>query len=228
MSNKNIKFFRSNHLNPLNPLLLACKLLLSSSFILFFYSGCAVGPLVNGTSARSLNKGHYRLDSSLVVYPDSSGDSMNFTPVVRFLYGLNRSWDLGLQTELKTVTLSSKYSFMDSQKADGLSLAGIGGIVFAGSELSYFVGGIASYLYRGIEPYIACRYNLVNYDREFFDGSFFFRSPDLHFSFVSFHGGLLYWWTPVVAWGGELVAWSPDSLPTNRNVMVSFQISFLF
>lgn len=193
-----------------------------------FLSSCAVGPLINGDSARSLDRGEYRLDSTLVGYSDSSGEGVVFTPMLRFSYGLTPTWDTGFQTELKTMTLTSKYTFIDSKKEAGVSLAALLGLVYAGSELSYFGGGILSYLVRGVEPYLALRYNLVNYDREFFDAAFFEEPPDLHFGFVSANFGFLYWWTESVAWGGEVVAWSSSSLATKRSTMASFQISFLF
>lgn len=196
--------------------------------VCFGCSSCAIGPLTNGGTARSLGRGHYRIDSTLVNYLESGNSSVVQTPVIRLTYGLTPSWDLGIQTELNTFTINSKHNFIDSGKNTGISLAALLGIALGGSELSYSAGGIVSYLFSSSEPYMVLRYNLVNFDQELYNSAFFESPPDLHFSFVSANIGYLYWWTQSVALGGEIILWSPQSFPAKPHSMVSVQISFVF
>jgi hypothetical protein len=183
-----------------------------SSFFSLFISllfgliltGCAIAPLNNGLTARGLEGGKLQIDSQFSSYTDKAGDLV-IAPALRALYGVTSRWTVGLQTELKTFTFQTRFSILNSEKEDGLSVAPLGAIVLMGNQFSYYLGLIASYLVSGFEPYITYRYNVVTFDPTQVDPSLFQNIPPFRFDFSSIYVGLKYWITPDLATGGEWI-----------------------
>jgi hypothetical protein len=196
-------------------------------FLIISLSGCAIAPLTSGLTARGLEDGKLEVDSQFSSYTDSSG-SLVVTPNARLLYGVVPHWTVGMMTELKTFTFLVRYSVIDSEKADGFSLAPIAAAVLLGNQFSYYLGFVASYLVQKFEPSLAYRYNLVSFDTSQVDSSLFQLPPPFRFNFSSIHVGLKYWFTPELAGGGE---WIFLTNGANANFVVSnllsIQLSFI-
>lgn len=122
----------------------------SSHFVLLFVfvllTGCAVGPLVNHETARTVGAGQNEFQGGY----GAAGY------VLKWNHGLNEDWDIGLHWESLSVGLRAKYAFVN-QRESGWSGAIAGGI---GSSLGgnhYYADIMTSYLSGAWEPYFTFR-----------------------------------------------------------------------
>ena len=80
---------------------------LLSVILILILSGCALAPLSNSFTARSLKRGRVGLDGGCVI-----ADS-EVIPSLKFAYGISSRFDLGLQYDSYTIGPFGKYSIIN-------------------------------------------------------------------------------------------------------------------
>lgn len=119
---------------------------LVATFGFLFLSACAVGPLMDHESARTVGAGA----ADLVGGYGMAGF------VGKFNYGLSDRWDLGLQWESLSMGVRIKYGIIDNQ-SKGWSLAAAAGTGFSAGGSHYYGDLMGSYLFGTWEPYTMFR-----------------------------------------------------------------------
>jgi hypothetical protein len=107
--------------------------------------GCAVGPLVNHETARTVGKNEHELIGGYGV----AGY------VVKWNYGMKENLDLGFQYESFSIGLKLKYSFINS--TEGLSLAAAIGTGWSAGGDHRYLDLMSSFKGERIEPYVTIR-----------------------------------------------------------------------
>ena len=151
-------------------------------------SGCALGPLVNHETARSVGNSNHEL----MVGAGQAGW------VGKWNYGLTENLDLGLHYESLSLGVRAKYAFLNSN--NGWSIAGALG---TGSNIggSHSYGDILiSHMSGTWEPYATFRYVSVKTDPvEFRDtntGQVDFTINTPNFTYGHYFVGTRIWFTP--------------------------------
>jgi hypothetical protein len=126
--------------------------------LLSFFAGCAVAPLSNHVTGRSLGKGNSSLDAGTTI----GNGRQPWLPTLKYAIGLNDNLDFGAVYEVISIGLWTKYAFIN-RKEQGFSLAGIGGAGLSGTGEYLYTGPVFSYRFKHVEPYIVSRFNYVRY-----------------------------------------------------------------
>lgn len=155
----------------------------------FLLSGCAVGPLVNHETARTLGKAN----NEVVAGYGSAGY------VLKWNFGLAEKWDIGLHWESLSIGLRAKHSFLlNNETGWSLAVALGTGSSIGGSH--YYGDLMASHLSGAWEPYATFRAVKVKTDPlEFKDedtGETDFKIDSENFSYGQFMAGTRYWFSP--------------------------------
>ena len=74
-------------------------------FVLFFCLSCAIAPVTNHYSGKSLGAGNFGLDLGAVAVG-------NGIPAGKFMVGISQNFDIGLQCEVFNFGILSKYSII--------------------------------------------------------------------------------------------------------------------
>ena len=148
-----------------------------------FISGCAIAPLSNSFTGRSIGKKKVQLEGGAVAL----GTGM---PAFKFTYGLLHDFDLGLQYDSFSFGLFSKYSLINPENK-GFALAGLfgGGVTIEGNYL--YVGPALSYKTGMFEPYFVTRFNYVVYDEN--DSFSNINIAAGEYSYFQITGGSIFW-----------------------------------
>jgi hypothetical protein len=117
-----------------------------------FLNGCAVGPLVQHDTARTVGKGNNEFVGGI--------GQAGF--VAKWNYGLTDKWDFGVQWESFSLGLRTKYAFIDDN--DGWSFAGAVGTGASVGGSHYYADLLGSYLVKSWEPYGTLRFVRVKTD----------------------------------------------------------------
>lgn len=164
------------------------KLLLLIS-MLFILNSCAIGPLVQHETARTVGKSSHELIAGY----GTAGHALKWN------YGLGKNFDLGIHWESLSIGLRAKYAFMQSQDK-GLAIASVLG---TGSSLGgdhYYAELIFSYLTNKFEPYFSTRIVQVTNDPiEFRDkntGELNFDIKESKYKYGQLIAGSRYWINP--------------------------------
>ncbi len=129
-------------------------LLLALSLVVIpLFSGCAVGPLFNHETARTVGNSNKELMGGF----GSAGY------LIKWTYGLSENLDLGIQWESWSLGLRAKYAFIN-QRESGWSLAAAAGTGFSIGGSHYYGDIIGSYLTGSWEPYATVRVVHVKHD----------------------------------------------------------------
>lgn len=154
----------------------------------FLLSGCALGPLANHETARSVGNSKHEL----IVGAGQSGW------VGKWNYGLTEDLDLGIHYESLSLGVRAKYSFLNSN--NGWSIAGALG---TGTNIggSHTYGDfMVSHMSGTWEPYATFRYVSVKTDPvEFKDtdtGELHFTIDTPNFNYGHYFLGTRIWFTP--------------------------------
>lgn len=154
-------------------------------FFSFFYSGCAVGPLVNHETARTVGNSNHEL----------IGGYGQAGYVLKWSYGLTENLDLGLHWESFSLGYRLKYAFQSKQSGGSLAFAAGQGASIGGSH--YYGDIIASYLSGSWEPYSALRVVHVKSDgqevKSGSNGDVIFKVEKSEFDYGQFILGSRYW-----------------------------------
>lgn len=176
------------------------KILLFASLILL-QAACSIAPFSSSITARSNGNGVHSFQGggTLVGAKGVKG----VLPEFKWLAGLTDNWDIGLQYEILSLGLLTRYSFVNND--EGFSLAGFGGFgdmvggnyIYAGPAVSFRAGQW--------EPFFNLRYNHIHWKKQ--SGTLNFTSNDgtstgipYETSAVDFHYyqaalGTVFWFT---------------------------------
>lgn len=115
--------------------------------------GCAVGPLVQHETARSVGDGNHEL----------VGGYGNAGIVAKWNYGISENFDFGMQYESLSFGVRGKYSVIN-RESGGFSLAGAfgAGTSIGGNHMYFDI--MTSYLTGAFEPYATARFVQVSTD----------------------------------------------------------------
>jgi len=150
-------------------------------------AGCAVGPLVNHETARTVGKSNHEL----------IGGYGQAGYAIKWNFGLTENLDLGLHWETLSIGLRLKYAFINNKQ--GWSLASALGTGSSIGGRHYYGDIIGSYMIESWEPYGALRIVHVKNDPvEFKDkdtGYVDFTVPSVNYNYGQFILGTRYWFT---------------------------------
>ncbi len=150
--------------------------------------GCAVGPLVNHETAKTVGRSHHELVGGY----GAAGY------VVKWNYGLTENLDLGLHWESLSIGVRAKYAFVNNEKGWSLA-AGLGTGVSAGGS-HYYGDLIGSHMVGSWEPYGALRLvHVKNAPLKFKDkdtGEVKFSVSSIEYDYGQFILGVRYWFSP--------------------------------
>jgi hypothetical protein len=130
-------------------------------------TSCAMAPLSNHYTGRSLGKGNMRLNIG------ATGNVRVLTAQLQ--YGINENLDLIAQYETVNFGAILKYSFLNNQ--EGLAAAVMAAYGSSGDGTYYYGGATASIKLGMFEPYVAGRYNSVQYKTSSVDLGFLGDTP---------------------------------------------------
>lgn len=128
--------------------------LLQTFSVLVTFASCAVAPINNTTTARSVGKDANQLKINVAV------------PGVMYERGLTEDWDLGVGLEIQTeliLNLYTKYALINNQEG-GFSVAGIGGVGLADDTKSVYAGPVLSWRHDWFEMFTVARLNYVSWE----------------------------------------------------------------
>ncbi|UOF02645.1 hypothetical protein [Bdellovibrio reynosensis] len=189
------------------------KLSLSIFHFLFFIlcaaalGGCALGPLANHETARSVGKGMHEL----------SFGAGNAPPFFKWSYGATENFDLGLHAEATSIGIRGKYSFIN--QTQGVSFAGALGIGNSIGGSHQYGDLLVSGVYNWFEPYGAVRYAHVNTDpfelKDKDTGNVFFETDEYEYNYAQVFLGSRFWFSPKWYLGLEFSAVKPISSKLN-------------
>jgi hypothetical protein len=153
-------------------------------------SGCAVGPLANHETGRTVGISNHEL----------MGGYNQGGYVLKWNYGLTENLDLGLHWESLSTGIRSKYAFVNNQEGWSLASALGAGISLTGSH--YYGDLVGSYLIGSWEPYGTLR--LVHVRNDSWDsnvddddsGLLNFTIPSIQYNYGQIFLGTRYWITP--------------------------------
>ncbi len=129
------------------------------SALLTVFTGCAVAPLSNHTTARTLGKGNSSLDAGSTI----GAGRQPWIPTLKYSLGLNDNLDFGASYEVISIGLWGKYAFIN-RKDTGFSLAALGGAGFSNTGEYLYLGPIFSYKTKHFEPFFISRFNYVRFE----------------------------------------------------------------
>jgi len=158
------------------------------SFVLFFSSSCAIGPLVNHETARTIGatKQELSVGYGLAGY------------VFKWNVGINEDFDLGVHLESLSLGVRAKYAFLNSPS--GWSYSGAFGIGTSLGGSHHYADLNASYLSGKVEPYGTLRLVHVKNDPlEFRDkntGQVDLVISRSEYDYAQFIFGTRYWHSP--------------------------------
>lgn len=186
-------------------------------------SGCAVGPLVQHETARSVGEGHHEL----------VGGYGQAGIVAKWNYGITENFDFGMQYESLSFGVRAKYSVING-KSGGFSLAGALG---AGSSIGgnhKYLDLMTSYLAGTFEPYATARFVQVSTDPADFrntdTGEIAFTIQSANYNYGQAIVGTRIWMSP--NWLLSLEASSlfglGDSVSFSSNVLVGAALGYRF
>lgn len=132
-----------------------------SALLLFalMATGCAVAPLSNHTTARTIGDGNSSLDAGTTL----GNKTQPWLPAIKYTLGIGENTELGAQYEVVSIGLWGKHAFINRQEK-GFSLAAIGGTGLSGTGFYGYIGPIFSYRAKRLEPYFISRFNYVRYE----------------------------------------------------------------
>lgn len=151
---------------------------------LIFSSGCAIGPVQGGETARSVGKSN----SEFVFGRGSLGY------LIKWNYGLTEDLDFGVQFETFSTGIRLKYAFLN--RPSGLSLAAALGVGNSFDGNHRYGDFLASYFAGSWEPYTILRYVRVTVDPEnlrFGDGDIVFSADRREYGYLQGILGSRYW-----------------------------------
>ncbi len=154
--------------------------------LLSFLSSCAVGPLVNHETARTVGKDRHEV----------SGGYSNAGYVFKWNYGLFEKFDIGVHAEQYNLGLRAKYSFVkNDDNGFSMALALGAGDSFGGNH--YYGDLLGSFLTGRWEPYTTVRVVKVRTEEMNFSdeqtGAFAFRIDENHYSYGQYFLGTRFW-----------------------------------
>ncbi len=130
----------------------------SSVFLLLLalvtLASCAVAPINNTTTARTIGKDANQLKVNIGV------------PGVMYERGFTEDWDLGIGLEIQTemiLNFYTKYALLNNQDA-GFSIATIGGVGLASDTKSVYAGPVLSWRHDWFEIFTVARLNYVSWE----------------------------------------------------------------
>ena len=151
-------------------------------------ASCAVAPINNTTTARSIGKDANQLKINVAV------------PGAMYERGLTEDWDLGVGLEIQTemvLNIYSKYALVNNQEG-GFSVAGIGGFGLASDTKSVYAGPVFSWRHDWFEIFSVARLNYVSWQNHLSDddkvdlfsfipdkATFFYTQLDVGVSYVT-------------------------------------------
>jgi hypothetical protein len=117
----------------------------TTTLLIVLISGCAVGPLVNHETARTVgeSKNEFTAGYGQAGY------------LIKWNYGFNKDLDVGLHLETLSVGVRAKYAFINAKEGFSLAAALGTGSSIGGSH--YYGDLIGSYLVNSFEPYSTLR-----------------------------------------------------------------------
>lgn len=122
-------------------------------------TGCAMAPLSNHITARSTGKENSSLDLGTTI-----GNSRKpWLPTIKYTKGLGDNLDFGVQYEVVSIGLWSKYSFINRPER-GFSFGALIGGGLSGTGYYGYLGPVVSYRFKRFEPYFISRFNHVRYE----------------------------------------------------------------
>jgi len=150
-----------------------------------FISGCAVAPLSNSFTGRTLGKKRLQLEGGAVAVG-------SVLPSFKLTYGLFSDFDLGLQYDSFSAGLFGKYSLINPEN-EGFALAGLfsGGATINGNFL--YAGPALSFKKGLFEPYFVSRFNYVVYDETESASGISIEAGE--YSYFQLTGGSIFWIT---------------------------------
>lgn len=125
---------------------------IANSIFVLLMTGCAVGPLVNHESARTVGLSNHEL----------IGGYGNAGYALKWNYGLTENLDFGIQYESLSIGLRAKYAFINSSAGFSLAAALGAGTSVGGSH--QYADLIGSQLSGAWEPYGTFRFVHVKTD----------------------------------------------------------------
>lgn len=193
--------------------------ILLASLILF--TGC-VGPLLNHGTGRSLGSGNHnaKVIAALEGYYGFQYD-----------YGFSDNFDLGVQYEVLSIGLNSKYSFIN--QSSGFSFAGTLGIGSTFGGVYSALGFNGSYKAGSWEPFASLRYTSVEVDQQEIinkdTGDLFTVTPVMNYDYTQGFLGVKYWFTDGLALNVELGSFvSSNNVDFTSIIYYSLGVDFLF
>lgn len=186
-------------------------------------SACAVGPLVQHETARSVGEGSH----------DLVGGYGQAGIVAKWNYGITENFDFGMQYESLSFGVRAKYAIVNG-KSGGFSLAGaVGAGSSIGGNHMYF-DIMTSYLAGTFEPYATARFVQVSTDPADFrnadTGEIAFTVQSANYNYGQAIVGTRIWMSP--NWLLSLEASSlfglGDTVSFSSNVLVGAALGYRF
>ncbi len=170
------------------------KILILSSLCVFI-TGCAIAPLSNNFTGRSLGKKGVEIEGGAVV----AGAAI---PSFKFSYGVSSDFDLGIHYDSYCIGLFGKYSIINNN--EGFATAGLfgGGATVNGYYL--YAGPVLSFKTGFFEPYFVGRFNYVHYDE--FESDFDIEPGN--YSYLQLTGGSVFWISKKIGLNVEVSAFT--------------------
>lgn len=165
---------------------------------MLFLQSCALAPLSNDYTARSLGKANWGINGGGSFI--TAGGGATGGGYLRLNRGITDDFDIGGVAEINTNDISAgitaKYALIN--KAYGLSMAvdsSLGALGSAGGNGFYIYGGpIISYKTHWLEPYLVIRYNYVHINEQK-DDLYGTTIPAFGFSYIYYTLGNTFWLT---------------------------------
>lgn len=201
------------------------KLLLITVLSLFM-NACALGPIINHDTGRSVGKNKYKF--RVAGYPQA--DSPNVASL-RFDTGVTENLDVGFQYEILSFGLRGFYSFINNKEGFAMSGSLGYGSVFNGNYIN--AGLNFSFKSGSVEYFAGYRHTDVSVDAtELTDsntGELFTTIPSANYSYGIASGGLKYWFTDQAALGLEGAQFmNPSDGEFSSNTLVSLGFEYIF
>jgi hypothetical protein len=197
------------------------KLKLIPAFLfLMFLNGCALGPLVQHETARTVGANHHELAFG--------GGVAGF--VGKWNYGLTDQLDIGLQIESLSVGARGKYALWNQLEGFSIAAALGAGVSVEGSH--YYGDLMMSYKTGALEPYNTLRLVHAKNDPNstIEPGSLRFKLTESEYDYAHYILGVRYWLTPQWLFSVEAstIFALPASVSIDRNFIGGAALGYRF